>query len=357
MHIRTYFEDLVYGRRQSPLLGGVLSVLSLMYRSIIGLRQALYRYGLLRSKKLDCTVISVGNITLGGTGKTPMVVAMAGLLSRKQRKPAVISRGYGRTDDSLTIVVSDGKSVLADAQTGGDEPVLIGSKLQGVPVVVGKRRYEASCYALQRFAVDLIILDDGFQHLKLKRNLDIVLVDAADPFGNEKLFPAGILREPVASLRRAQAVILTRADAPVMLETLKESIRRATAARIFTSRQKASDLIDIHTGSVKLLSALRGSRVLAFSGIARPQSFITLLKSLGAIVIAECSYPDHHQYSKTDLAAIFQKAADERVSMIVTTEKDGVRLAGFNTGGIWALRIEFCIIEQEEWETFLLNRL
>jgi tetraacyldisaccharide 4'-kinase len=286
-----------------------------------------------------------------------MVIAMAGLLSRKQKKPAVISRGYGRTDDSLTLVVSDGKSVLADAETGGDEPVLIGSKLQGVPVVVGKKRYVASCYALQRFAVDLIILDDGFQHLKLKRDLDIVLIDAADPFGNGKLFPAGILREPVSSLRRAQAVILTRADAPVHVEALKENIRRVTAARIFTSRQQALDLIENRTGGIKPLSALRGTRVLAFSGIARPQSFIALLKSLGAIIAAECSYPDHHQYSKTDLATVFQKAADEQVGMIVTTEKDAVRLTGFNTGGIWALRIELCIFEQQEWETFLLNSL
>ncbi len=347
----------MYGRRQSPLFGAILSVLSLAYRLIIGLRKSLYRLGLLRSKKLDCTVISVGNITLGGTGKTPMVVAISSFLSKKQKKPAVISRGYGRTDDSLTLVVSDGKSILADAETGGDEPVLMGSKLQGVPIVVGKKRYETSCYALQHFAVDLIILDDGFQHLKLKRDFDIVLVDAADPFGNGKLFPAGILREPVASLRRAQAVILTRADAPVMVEALKESIRRITTARIFTSRQQASDLIDAQSGDVKPLTALRGTRVLAFSGIARPQSFITLLKSLGAIIAVECSYPDHHQYSKTDLATVFQKAADEQVGMIVTTEKDAVRLTGFNAAGIWALRIELCIIEQQEWETFFLNSI
>jgi tetraacyldisaccharide-1-P 4'-kinase len=142
-----------------------------------------------------------------------------------------------------------------------------------------------------------------------------------------------------------------------MLEALKKNIRRITAARIFTSRQQASDLIEKRTGSLKPLSALRGTRVLAFSGIARPQSFITLLKSLGAIIAGECSYPDHHQYSKTDLAAVFQKAADERAGMIVTTEKDAVRLTEFNTGGIWALRIELCIIEQQEWETFLLNSI
>ncbi len=347
----------MYGRKQSRVLGALLSVLSMVYRFIIGLRQVLYRCGLLKSRKLDCTVVSVGNITLGGTGKTPMVIALASLLAQKQKKPAVISRGYGRKDDSVTLVVSDGRSVLTDAQTGGDEPVLIGSKLNGVPVIVGKRRYESSRYALQHFAVDLVILDDGFQHLKLKRDLDIVLVDAADPFGNGKLFPAGILREPAASLRRAHAVILTRAESSDDVDTLKDDIRRVTLAPIFTSRQQASDLIDKHSGDVKPLSALRGTRVLAFSGIARPQSFISLLKSLGATVAEECAYPDHHHYSKTDLAAIFQKAADRRVGMIVTTEKDAVRLMGFNTAGIWALRIELSIIEQQEWETFLLNSI
>jgi tetraacyldisaccharide 4'-kinase len=357
LRIKSYFEDLLYGRKRSLLIGAVLSVLSLLYRSIIRLRQTLYQYGLLRSEKPACKVISVGNITLGGTGKTPMVIALAGLLSQKQKRPAVISRGYGRKDDSAVLIVSDGSSVLVDTLTGGDEPVLIGSKLSGVPVVVGKNRREASQFAVQRFGADLVILDDGFQHLKLKRDVDIVLIDAADPFGNGKLFPSGILREPVVSLRRAHAVVLTRADAADAVESLRERIRQVTAAPVFTSHERAADLIDTSTRDVKPLSVLRGTRMLAFSGIARPLSFAALLRSLGGVIAAECVYPDHHEYSKTDLAAIFQKAADERVSLIVTTEKDAVRLKGFNAGGIWALRIELSIVERQEWEAFLLNNV
>ncbi len=357
MRIKSYFEDLLYGRKHSLLLGAVLSALSLLYRSTISLRHALYKYGLLRSNKAACRVISVGNITLGGTGKTPMVISLAGLLSEKQKRPVVISRGYGRKDDSAVLVVSDGNSVLVDTLTGGDEPVLIGSKLSGVPVVVGKNRCEASQFAVQRFGADLVILDDGFQHLKLKRDIDIVLVDAADPFGNGKLFPSGILREPVASLRRAHAVVLTRVDASDAVEALSERIRRVTAAQIFTSHQRATDLIETSTHDVKPLAALRGTRILAFSGIARPLSFTGLLKTLGGVIAAECIYPDHHEYSKTDLATIFQKAADERVSLIVTTEKDAVRLKGFNTGGVWALRIELSIVERQEWEAFFLNNV
>ncbi len=357
MPIKTYCEDLMYGRKHSTLLGAALSAISLLYRSIVSLRYTLYACGLLRRKKLDCSVISIGNITLGGTGKTPMAIALAGLLSQKQKKPAIVSRGYGRTDDSVMMVVSDGRTVHADAQSGGDEPVLMASKLSGVPVVVGRNRYKASLYAVRTFASDIIILDDGFQHLKLKRNLDIVLVDAADPFGNGKLFPAGILREPIESLQRAHAVVLTRAESPDAAEEFRKTISRFTRARIFTAQQRAADLIERNSGEIKPLSALGGARVLAFSGIARPLSFTATLRSLGAVVAAECAYPDHHGYSKTDLAAVFQKAADERVSMIVTTEKDAVRLSGFNTGGIWALRIELRIREQQEWEAFLLNSI
>lgn len=347
----------MYGRRRSLLSGGALSILSLLYRAIIGMRQTLYRHGILKSTSLPCKVISVGNITLGGTGKTPMVVSIAGLFAQKQKRPVVVSRGYGRKDEAETLVVSDGKTVLMDARTGGDEPVLIGSRLPGIPVVVGSKRYLAAQYSVDRFNPDTVILDDGFQHLGLRRDLDIVLVDATDPFGNGKLFPAGILREPLTALRRAQAVIITRVDASAALEALKKRIQSITVARIFTSSQQPLDLIDNHTGDVKPLSVLRGTKVLAFSGIARPASFSSLLGSLGAVLAGECIYPDHHEYTRADLAALYKKAADDRVGMIVTTEKDAVRLRTLKPEGIWALRIELAIAEREEWETFLLNSL
>jgi tetraacyldisaccharide 4'-kinase len=202
-----------------------------MYRTAVLMRNALYKRGTLKTRKLPCRVISIGNLTLGGTGKTPMVVAVAGFLSENRKRPAVVSRGYGRQDETRILVVSDGRSLLVDARTGGDEPVLIGSKLSDVPVVVGNKRYEAAQYALKLFNPDIVILDDGFQHLQLRRDLDIVLVDAADPFGNGKLFPAGILREPVTALRRAHAVVITRADASGSVEELRENIRRISLPR------------------------------------------------------------------------------------------------------------------------------
>jgi len=345
------------GKRTSPFWGALLSGLSVLYGTALYLRWILFRLHLFKRKKISCPVISVGNITLGGTGKTPTVIQIAGLLLRNNGRPAVVSRGYGRKDVAETIVVSDGNSVLVDTRLGGDEPVLIGSKLAGIPVIVGKNRYQAALLALQLFKPDVIVLDDGFQHVQLKRDLDIVLLDSGNPFGNGRLFPAGILREPPNALRRADAVLITKMDNATDLKALKETIQRNTRARIFTSRQVPVDLIDYRSNDIKQLSALRGSKVLALSGIARPDSFTGLLASLGADIVATCTYPDHFDYQKSDLAAVFQKAADEKISMIVTTEKDAIRLQNLHADGIWALRIELSIAEQDEWETFLLEGL
>jgi tetraacyldisaccharide 4'-kinase len=354
---KTFIEDVIYGKKKSYLLGTALYVLSLAYWAAVTLRKLLFRYSVFKSRSLPCKVISVGNITLGGTGKTPLVVSLAGFLMQKEMHPAVVSRGYGRKYESQTLIVSDEKSVLTDSASGGDEPVLIGSRLPGVPVVVGSNRYAAAQKALESFNIHVIILDDGFQHFKVKRDFDIALVDAADPFGNGKIFPAGILREPIEALRRAHAVIITRSDAVEAIEELKTRIRQITSARIFTSFQRALDLVEDRTGEIKPLSVLRGTKVLAFSGIARPEYFTSLLKSLGAVVSGERIYPDHYDYKKSDLAAVFKEAADHQVNMIVTTEKDAVRLRNLRPEGILSLRIELVIVEQLEWEIFLLKNL
>ena len=207
--MKAYVEDLIYGRRRSLIVGPILSALSLLYCCALYARKAWYRLPWSGKKTLPCTVISVGNITLGGTGKTPTVIDIAGLIFRKGKRPVVISRGYGRQDESLISIVSDGQMVQHDPERNGDEPVLIADRLTGVPVVVGADRYQASLAALRQFHPDVVILDDGFQHIRLQRTMDIVLVDAAEPFGNGKLFPAGILREPLTALKRAHAVLIT----------------------------------------------------------------------------------------------------------------------------------------------------
>lgn len=344
----------MYGRRRSPLLEPVLGAASVFYGLLVRLRLGLYRIGILKRKRSAQRVISIGNLTLGGTGKTPAVIQVADVLLKHGKRPAVISRGYGRKDESEIIAVSDGKNVLVDTRTGGDEPVLIASKLAGIPVVAGSNRFRAALFAHRQFATDIVILDDGFQHLRLHRNLDIVLIDAADPFGNGNLFPSGILRERPDALRRAHAVLISGTDR-ADVEAIKRTIRRHTGARIFTSCHVPTDLVDVMTGRAEPFTVLRGISIIAVAGIARPSSFLSLLRSGGADIKAFFTYPDHYDYTKSDLARFYQKAADENVKMIVTTEKDAVRLNNLKPEAIWALRIELKVIENKEWETLLLT--
>lgn len=354
MALREYIEDIMYGRRKQAPLQCCLLLLSFLYGAAVQLRNALYAIGLKRKKRLPARVISVGNITLGGTGKTPAVIEIAEMLIRNGGCPAVVSRGYGRRDESELIVVSDGRNIHAGAIDAGDEPLLIAARVPRAVVVVGSDRYRAGLSAIKSFGVDTIILDDGFQHLRLKRDLNIVLIDSVHPFGNRCLLPAGILREPVSGLRRADAVLITGSDGRV--DALKSEIRGLTKKPIFTARHEPLDITDIKTGEVRPLIALKGTKTFAFSGIARPERFGELLRSLGADLRGEASYSDHYQYTRQDLADIFLNASDSKAVMIITTEKDAVRLRHLNPDGIWALRIRLKVLEQEEWEGMILGR-
>ncbi len=345
----------MYGRKNARMLEVVLVFLSMIYGTLVWLRKTLYALRLLKVRRLSVRVISIGNITLGGTGKTPAVISIAELLLRHGKRPVVLSRGYGRQDESMIVAVSDGRGRLADCKIAGDEPCLIGARVPGLPVVAGSDRHKAGAFALREFGPDTIILDDGFQHIRLERNLDIVLLDASVPFGNRRLFPAGILREPLSGLGRCQAVLITRAHAAKDMETFKAEIQKHCKAKIFTSRHEPLELIDITSEEVRPVTALRGTKALAFSGIAKPGAFISVLRSLGADVRAEASYPDHYRYDKSDLAALFKRAADVKASIIVTTEKDGVRLKHMKPDGIWALRIGLEVLEKDEWERMILG--
>jgi tetraacyldisaccharide 4'-kinase len=354
---KEYIKDVIYGRKSPVVPGALLFFLSLMYGLFLRLRRRAYAWGILRTKKLPLRVISVGNLTLGGTGKTPTVIQIAGLLRRKGKRPVVLSRGYGRADESRIVIVSDGGAAVMDPVSGGDEPALISSRLPGVPVVAGSDRYYAGMTALERFAPDVAVLDDGFQHIQLARDLNIVLIDGADPFGTGKLFPAGILREPLAALDRADIVLITRADQAVDLDSLKKTIGALTRARVFTGRYVPRDLAEVASRETMPLASLRGAPVLAFAGIARPDSLVSLLKDLGAEVKVTASYPDHYRYVKPDLDGLARKALDVKAAMLVTTEKDAVRLKGMAPKGIWALTIDLEVIESDDWEEVILSGL
>jgi tetraacyldisaccharide 4'-kinase len=355
VNARTLLEEVMTGRRKSAPVSLLLRLLSVPYAIAVRLRGFLYRSGVLSSVAVGCRVISIGNLTLGGTGKTPMTAALASFLHDHGKRPVVVSRGYGRKKQPGPIVVSDGRSLLVDAKTGGDEPFLIAKKLPFVPVVVADSKLAAARYAVENFNPGVILLDDGFQHFAIKRDLDIVLLDASNPFGNGLLFPAGVLRERLSALRRAGAIVLTRVESDSQCDLLKRELTLITQAPIFLSVHRPVDLVNVSTGSVRSLAEFRGAAVAAFAGIAQPESFFRTLKSLGVDIRVDQSFPDHHPFTKQDIAAIRSAASTTGATMIVTTEKDAARLP--DEDDIWALRIEFLIQEQEAWERFLMSRL
>jgi len=299
-----------------------LRVAAFLYGLSIFLRNLFYDMGLFRRQRLPCKVVSVGNITVGGTGKTPMVIYLAGLLKEKGFRPAVLSRGYkGKTKAPINIV-SDGNRLFMKPEDCGDEPALIGKSLTGIPVLTGPKRVMTGKVAVEQFGADVLILDDAFQHRQLARDLDIVLVSAGRPLGNGFLLPAGPLRESPASLKRSDLIVRTGVDS--------EAVPLPVSKPEFRARHRATALFNASTGRHRLLEELRGCRVCAFAGIANPEGFRKTLTAAGAVVVALLPFPDHHEYSREDIRAIQKMAVEEKADLIVTTEKDGVKLNRFH---------------------------
>jgi tetraacyldisaccharide 4'-kinase len=342
------FDRLLYRKERSFLERALLSplwVLSLGYGAAVGLRVFLYRAGLFRTEKLSCPVISVGNLTAGGTGKTPVVMALAEGLKRRGIATAVLSRGYGGTRLGGACV-SDGRKVLLGPGEAGDEPFLMASRLPGVPVYVGRDRVASGRRALKETGVRGLVLDDGYQHLRLHRDLNVLLVDGRAGFGDSHLLPRGILREPLSQLRRADLYVVTKADeagAGASSEVLLRRLRPEVP--IFHCAYEALSLVG-PGGETEPVEALRGKEGIALSGIADPGSFSSLLKRCGMDVAEEITYPDHHSYTEEEVRTLADKY---RGAWVVTTEKDMVKLLNLQTGllSIRALRIGVKIREEE----------
>jgi tetraacyldisaccharide 4'-kinase len=349
MHYRL---DRVLYQKDKSLLGRVvlfpLYLLSLLYGWAVRLRTHVYRVGLCSVRRLPCPVISVGNITVGGTGKTPLVMALVQGLTKHGIPVAVLTRGY-RSRGSSGSLVSDGEKVLLSPEESGDEPTLMAKTLKGVPVLIGKDRFRNGQHALQRFGVRGFVLDDGFQHIELYRDLDILLIDASLGFGDHHLLPRGILREPLDHLRRAHIFILTKVESPETCKPIEALLRQVHASPIiFHSHYEPLGLWGPQ-GEWSDVQTLKGKKILALSAVANPRSFASLLRRSGAEVVTEEAYPDHHSYTSQDVVSITQKA--KGTEWIVTTEKDMVKLEDFNFSRIpiRALRVEFKIWEEEEF--------
>ena len=347
----------------------LLKCISFVFALVVHVRYALYGLGFIRRFPLGVQVISIGNVTAGGTGKTPVTEIFARTLAAEGRKVAILSRGYRRKEAPWwqrmftqvidpPLVVSDGKHVLLDAATGGDEPYMLASNLPGVAVVVDRNRVKAGRYAVNRLGCDTIILDDGFQYQKLKHSIEVVLVDSTNPFGNGNMLPRGILREPARNLRRADIIFLTKCRGDV--SAVKEEIRRYNkSADIVECNHTPRVLKDVWSREEYPLSWLDGKTLCTLSGIASPKGFENSLRHLGAKVVWCERYADHHRYDSSEVLYALNRSADMGADALVTTEKDAVRFPRFETSPIKCLylRIAIEILAGGENFTQIIDRI
>jgi tetraacyldisaccharide 4'-kinase len=354
-------KAVMFGHGRQPLASSapLLQIASVIYGAVQKARCAAYRHGVLASAGLPCRVISVGNLTVGGTGKTPLVMYLAGLLRQMGRSVTIVSRGYRGAAERQEAVVSDGQSLLLDAAAAGDEPYMIARRLRDIPVVVGKKRLAAGMLAVDRFAPEVIVLDDAMQHLRIKRDIDLVLLDCRHPFGNGHLLPRGTLREPVSSLARADACLLTRCpagDDPTGTSTAALIRQLAPGMPVFRSshvpycyriekaprhRRPAAEMLLTTTD----IDALNQRRVFGFSGIAGNEDFHTTVKDLGFDAAGFMEFDDHYRYSAADLERIAAAAARADAELLITTEKDHARL---HTGQ-HRLPLDLIVVGIEPW--------
>jgi len=301
-----------------------LKLLSLFYLWGHCFRMWAYRWNLFPSRKLDCRVISVGNLTLGGTGKTPIVMMIAETLRGNGHKPGILSRGYGGNSKNEVNIVCDGKNILLSPEIAGDEAVMMAERLKNVPVLVGSNRYQSGRYAIEYFGVDTLILDDGFQHLALKRDMNILLFDHQRPFGNGQLFPAGELREPKREAHRADFVCITRCSGASYPPGINENLIKDMP--VVKSALRLDALLKFDDGKNLDIKELQDQPIAAFSGIANPNDFRRILGQTGARLVYYHPFPDHHDYTLSDLKFIEDSAIKAGAKIILTTEKDGVKL-------------------------------
>ena len=370
--------DVILDRRSGVKAGafkGFLASLSKLYGSLVDFRLWLYRNRILRERNLGCLVVSIGNLTVGGTGKTPVVEKFARSLQDGGRRVAILSRGYksvkqplikrligkiqGKNEIDPPRVVSDGKSLLLDSRTAGDEPYMLAANLKDVPVVVDKDRVKSGKHAISELNCDTLLLDDGLQYLRLKHRLDIVLVDRWHPFGTEKLLPRGTLREPVRNLKRASYIFITKCNGESNDELVKRIRKFNRTAEIIECEHRPQHLQHLETRETLPLSALKGAKVGTVSAIAVPESFEHGVKSLGATIEETCRFMDHHRFTEQEILSFINACVDAEVDYIITTEKDAVRfprLARMDIP-IYFLRVEIGILSNEESFDQCINRI
>lgn len=363
-----------YGKR-AVLLRWFLYLLSWLFRGIVQTRLWLYRKRYFRERSPGCLVISIGNLTVGGTGKTPVVEKFARTLQDNGRRVAILSRGYKAKKPPLlrrlqrkwlgmerrkTRIVHDGTQLLLDSRFAGDEPFMLAKSLKDVIVLVDKDRVRAALHAVREMKCDTLLLDDGMQYLPLKHRLEICLIDRQAPFGNEYLLPRGTLREPPANLRRASCIFITKSDGTDNTALIERIRRYNRTAEIIECSHQPLYLQELYTGDCKPLEWLTGKYIGAISGIARPESFEDKLVALGVHLELTKRFADHHRFTSEELKEFVERCGRRDLDCIVTTEKDSVRFPYAYENlpvPIYFLRVEIQILTgRESWDS-LVNRI
>jgi tetraacyldisaccharide 4'-kinase len=340
--LRRKLENIVQTSAEGPQPAAavLLEGLSVLYGLGVRMRLWLYRKRILQTGTLPCKVISIGNLTVGGTGKTPMAIMLACRLQRYGYRVAVVSRGYRGRLEKKGAVVSDGRTLRCDARAAGDEPYLVACRTRAVPVVIGRDRFRSGLLACSEFQPDVLLLDDAFQHLRLARDLNLVLLDYQLSFGNRRLLPRGPLREPIAELARGDAFILTRtpADAAAAPSANAVELKRRFPTRPifsahhvpFAQRVPKDTLVPADSLSAYLsaeeLARLNRQPVVAFCGIARNHEFLQTIAQMGFAIAAAMTFSDHHRYTHKDAAAIADAVRRNGATLLMTTDKDHARI-------------------------------
>ena len=349
--LRRYWDN-----PDTPVVTAGLSALSLGYRAALRVRDLAYRFKVLRTGRLPCAVVSVGNLTLGGSGKTPTVELVVRTLQELGAVPAVVSRGYGRVTRGVH-VVADREAVRADARTAGDEPLLLAERLPGIAVVVGESRHEAGRVAVERLGATALVLDDSFQHRTLAKDLEILVVQGREPWGNARVFPRGMLREPLAGLARAHAILVTNAPGPDSVEAVTATVRRFNpTAAVLAARYHHQDAVETQRGRRVPVAELAGRRLMAFAGLGSPQGFADTLDAAGIHRVAFAEFPDHHWFTPADLRELVQDARTAGAEGLITTEKDWMRLRDLPPAPLplWVLPVRLVLESGHDHWTRLL---
>ena len=368
--------DVIFGRAKGFRAGMTrlaMSALSVVFLQIVRARLLIFRRRWKQQSHLGTQVISIGNITVGGTGKTPVTEMLARTLRDRGRSVAILSRGYKSRrlkqtqkwesrdghpvdPDHMPKVVSAGDKLLLDSKFAGDEPYMLAQNLKGVSVVVDKDRIKGGRFAVRHLGADTLVLDDGLQYLRLAHGADIVLVDRTAPYGTGHLLPRGTLREPPAHLRRASYILITKCDGSPNDALIEQLRRHNPYAPIIECAHGPRYLEELFTGNRKPLEYLQDKWVAAISGIAVPESFEKSLENLGARVEIRRHFPDHYRFNGREISSFMERCIERDMQLVVTTEKDAVRFPKPKeiTVPIWFLRIEVEILKgHDEWEEMI----